>query len=53
MTADEQHLRDFVAAAKAGEDDLGEYLRVHVHEPTDHEGYLETVGIRRLTSLLV
>ncbi len=53
MTADELHLRDFVAAAKAGEDDLGEYLRVHVHEPTDHEGYLEIVGIRRLTSLLV
>lgn len=53
MTADEQHLRDFVAAAKAGDDGLAEYLRVHVHEPADHEGYLETVGIRRLTSLLV
>ena len=53
MTADEQHLRDFVVAAKGGEDALADYLRVHVHEPDDHEGYLEQVGIRRLTSLLV
>ncbi len=53
MTADEQHLRDFVAAAKAGEDGLAEYLRINVHEPADHDDYLETVGIRRLTSLLV
>jgi len=52
MTADEQHLRDFVAAAKS-EDGLAEYLRVHVQEPADHEAYLEAVGIRRLTSLLV
>jgi glutaconate CoA-transferase subunit A len=53
MTADENHLRDFVATAKDGEESLAEYLRIHVHEPADHEGYLETVGVRRLTSLLV
>ncbi|CAB4859382.1 unannotated protein [freshwater metagenome] len=53
MTADEQHLRDFAAAAKAGEEAIAEYLRINVHEPADHAAYLEAVGIRRITSLLV
>jgi glutaconate CoA-transferase subunit A len=51
MTADERHLADFVAAVRAGE--LERYMDRHVHEPETHDDYLETVGIRRLVSLLV
>ena len=53
MIADDQALTAWVAAVKGGEESLAEYLRAHVHEPADHEAYLETVGIRRLTELLV
>ncbi|QEC48113.1 CoA transferase subunit A [Baekduia soli] len=53
MTADEEHLRDFVRAGRAGGDDLDGYLRRHVHGPADNDAYLEEVGIRRLTSLLI
>ena len=53
MTSDEQHLVDFVAAAKGGDETLSEYLRVHVLEPEDNDAYLETVGIRRISSLLI
>jgi glutaconate CoA-transferase, subunit A len=52
MTSDEQHLREFVAAGREGGPALEEYLRRHVDEAEDHDGYLETVGIRRLVSLL-
>ncbi|MCW2954947.1 MAG: CoA transferase subunit [Conexibacter sp.] len=53
MTADEQHLRDFVRAAKEGEEAVDAYLRRHVLDAEDNDAYLEEVGIRRLTSLLV
>jgi glutaconate CoA-transferase subunit A len=53
LVADEEHLRAWLAAAKEGEEGLAAYLRTHVHEPADHVGYLETIGIRRLTELLV
>jgi glutaconate CoA-transferase, subunit A len=53
MTADEAHLREFVAAGRAGGEELDAYMAVHVHDAADHDAYLEAVGVRRLTSLLV
>jgi glutaconate CoA-transferase subunit A len=53
MTADEAHLRAFVKAGRAGGEQLDAYMSTHVTGPTDHEDYLEAVGIRRLTSLLI
>ena len=32
---------------------LATYMARHVHDAHDHDAYLEAVGIRRLTSLLV
>jgi len=52
-TADEAHLRGFAAAARAGEAELAAWMDRHVHGPADHEAYLETIGVRRLVSLLV
>jgi glutaconate CoA-transferase subunit A len=52
MTADEQHLRDFARAGRAGGDELEAYLDRHVRAG-DHDDYLEQVGIRRLASLLI
>lgn len=51
MIADDRHLRDFVRAAK--EDELDAYLRRHVHDAGDEAGYLEAIGIRRLTELMI
>lgn len=53
IAADEQHLREFVAAGRAGGEELDAYMSRHVHGVPDHDAYLEAVGIRRLTSLLV
>jgi glutaconate CoA-transferase, subunit A len=53
MTADVQHLTEFIGAARGGQDGLTEYLRRYVDEPGDHPGYLDAVGIRRLLSLIV
>ncbi len=53
MTSDEDHLREFVKAGREGGDPLVDYLRRHVHDAGDHNGYLEIVGIRRLVSLLI
>lgn len=52
LTADERHLREFARVARAGGDELSDYLDRHVRE-ADHDDYLEQVGIRRLVSLLV
>lgn len=52
MTSDEEHLRAFVAAGRAGGDELERYLDTYVRT-ADHEAYLEQVGIRRITELLV
>jgi glutaconate CoA-transferase, subunit A len=50
MTADAEHLREFLAAA--GEDGgLDAYLDRYAGG--DHDSYLEAVGIRRIASLLV
>jgi glutaconate CoA-transferase subunit A len=53
MTADEDHLREFLHAAHGGEESLEGYMSRYVREPADHETYLEAVGIRRLASLMV
>jgi glutaconate CoA-transferase subunit A len=53
LTADEDHLRTFIAAGRAGGEELDAYLSLHVTEPADHEAYLEAVGIRRISSLLI
>lgn len=53
MIADEDHLRAFARAAREGEQPLAEYLERHIMTPSDHEGYLETIGIRRITSLML
>ncbi|HEY4277941.1 MAG TPA: CoA-transferase [Conexibacter sp.] len=52
MTADEQHLRDYVRAGREGGAALEQYLDCHVRNG-DHDDYLEQVGIRRLASLLI
>lgn len=52
LTADEHHLREFARAARAGGDELDDYLDRHVRAG-DHDDYLEQVGIRRLVELLV
>ena len=53
MIADEEHLREFLGAAREGEAGVSGYLDRYVRGPADHEGYLEEVGVRRLTSLLI
>jgi glutaconate CoA-transferase subunit A len=53
MAADAEHLKEFVAAGRAGGEELTRYMARHVHGAADHEAYLEQVGIRRLSSLLV
>lgn len=53
LTSDEEHLRAFVKAVRDGDDDLNAYLERYVHAPGDHLDYLETVGIRRLASLML
>lgn len=52
MAADAAHLEEFVAAARQGDEGLAGYLSQYVDVP-DHEGYLESVGVRRLVSLMV
>jgi len=54
--ADEQHLREYLAACRAQirSDDpqpLRAYLERYVHGPQDHVDYLETIGMGRLLSL--
>ena len=54
--ADEQHLREYLAAVKAyvKDGDRGPfegYLDRYIREPGDHIEYLERVGMRRLFSL--
>jgi glutaconate CoA-transferase, subunit A len=53
MIADEDHLREFLGASRDGEPGLAAYLDRYVRAPADHEAYLEAVGVRRLTSLLI
>jgi glutaconate CoA-transferase, subunit A len=52
MVADAEHLSEFAGAAR-DEAELADYMRRHVEGATDHDTYLEGVGIRRITSLLV
>lgn len=52
LTADEQHLREFIAAGREGGEALKAYLKGYVVD-RDHDDYLEAVGIRRLVSLMV
>jgi glutaconate CoA-transferase subunit A len=51
MAADAAHLEEFVAAAREGEEGLAAYLSRYV-DARDHEAYLESVGVRRLVSLM-
>jgi len=53
MTSDEAHLKEFVAAGRAGGEELTRYMARHVHGAADHEAYLEQIGIRRIAGLLV
>jgi glutaconate CoA-transferase, subunit A len=53
MTSDEEHLRTFVKAGREGGAALESYLKDHIRGPGDENGYLETVGIRRLVSLML
>lgn len=53
MIADIEHLEAYVAAGREGGEALAEYLRRHVADATDHDSYLEEIGIRRIASLLV
>jgi glutaconate CoA-transferase subunit A len=53
MASDEEHLREFAAAGRAGGEELDAYMARHIRDAHDHDAYLEAVGIRRLTSLLV
>lgn len=51
MVADEEHLREFLAAAGSDGGELDSYLDRYAGG--DHDSYLEEVGIRRIASLLV
>jgi glutaconate CoA-transferase subunit A len=53
MTADEAHLKEFLAAARDGEEGLAGYLGRYVHDTPAHDDYLESIGIRRLVTLMV
>jgi glutaconate CoA-transferase subunit A len=54
MTADETHLNEFLTAARDGDEGVQGYLERYVHQAAaDHETYLESIGIRRLISLMV
>ncbi|MEZ5076810.1 MAG: CoA-transferase [Solirubrobacterales bacterium] len=53
MIADVEHLEEYVAAGREGGEALAEYMRRHVGDAPDHDSYLETIGIRRIASLLV
>jgi glutaconate CoA-transferase subunit A len=53
MTADEQHLREFLGAARGGAEEIDAYLRRYILEAGDHDSYLESIGIRRIVSLMV
>jgi glutaconate CoA-transferase subunit A len=53
MLADAEHLRAFGAAGAAGGAELDDYLQRHVRKPEDHEAYLEEIGVRRLTELMI
>lgn len=53
MTADESHLQEFLTAARDGEESLDGYLGRYVRSPADHYAYLESIGVRRLVSLMV
>jgi glutaconate CoA-transferase subunit A len=52
---DDEHLRGYLSAARSANSGdggpLSGYLSRFVHEPADHIGYLEQVGLRRLLSL--
>ena len=52
MAADVAHLEEFVSAAREGEEGLAGYLSRYV-QGKDHDDYLESVGVRRLVSLMV
>lgn len=48
---DRAHLREYVAAAQAGGDELAAYLRRYVHDAGDEGGYQKAVGCDRLDRL--
>jgi glutaconate CoA-transferase subunit A len=50
MVADIEHLQEFLDAAGGEGDGLDAYLQRYT---TDHDSYLEEIGIRRIASLLV
>lgn len=52
MVADVEHLREFLGATRDPEA-LDAYLERHVGPAVDHDAYLEQIGIRRISSLLV
>jgi glutaconate CoA-transferase, subunit A len=53
MIADEEHLREFLAAVREGDAGVTAYLDRYIRGPADNEGYLEEIGARRLVSLLI
>ena len=48
---DEEHLREYVAAATAGGPTLDRYINQIVREPSDHVDYCARIGLRRLLQL--
>jgi glutaconate CoA-transferase subunit A len=52
MVADTEHLTEFIAATRDA-DALAAYMDRHVGPDVDHDAYLEQIGIRRVSSLLV
>ncbi|HVW48550.1 MAG TPA: CoA-transferase [Solirubrobacterales bacterium] len=53
MVADGEHLAEYAAAGRAGEAELASYLRRYLEGAADHDAYLEEIGIRRISSLLI
>jgi glutaconate CoA-transferase subunit A len=52
MVADVEHLKEFLGATREA-DDLDAYLERYAGPDVDHDSYLEQIGIRRISSLLV
>lgn len=53
IIADVEHLEEFVKAGREGGELLDTYMERHVTGVADHDSYLEEIGIRRISSLLV
>jgi glutaconate CoA-transferase subunit A len=53
VECDGDHIRAFAAAARGSESELAAYMQLYVYEPRDHVDYLERVGMRQLTRLML